>query len=319
MEGKIKTYNQNPFLNEHKASQIKKQSQSQKEEFEKVNIDLEKAILSKNELSITNIKLKDRLEYLNKENSRLSYELSTAKEEKTSYSQLIISLNEALNAAKKEIIRLKEMIDTIESENIKKNDEYFNEKKEFLQKKDLFLNEKSKMSVQIKELNKKLNEFEEINKENKEKLKESQITKRKYEELEIKYSQLEVKYNKNISELLELRLKYNEEENLKQKLNSVIKSKNDKVELMKEENKNLKESIKNLLSEVKWGKELSLQKENLCLSLKEKIKKCEADLINAEIAYNNIRQKKGIGVCSKCNSEKKEESSGKLVLFGPEN
>ena len=58
MEGKIKTYNQNPFLNEHKASQIKKQSQSQKEEFEKVNIDLEKAILSKNELLITNIKLR---------------------------------------------------------------------------------------------------------------------------------------------------------------------------------------------------------------------------------------------------------------------
>jgi chromosome segregation ATPase len=133
------------------------------------------------------------------------------------------------------------------------------------------------------------------------------------EEFEDKLKINEIQQNKLNLEIADLKKKITTEESNKAKLNDIIKSKNEKLEILNYELKKYKEIFVDCGNEVKWNQDLVQQKDSQIKVLKENMKKKDLEIVNLTKSI----EKEKLKAQGKYVEEVVEEKR-KPVLFGPE-
>lgn len=294
-----------------------------KEQINQLTEQLQHSLIRANEAEYNNKRFEQMLASQTNNKSTQEQELKHLKDSIEEYKNTIFNLNEALNAAKNEIIRLKNCVD----QEISKSSNLRAEMKSIRKREDeaqvTFLQNNASKEKTIDSLYHENHGL----KVELESTKNTLSTLQRYQNLsenqEEKLQSFEVKYNRVVSELLDLKNKIANEEQGKVKLNQIIKSKNEKIDQLKNELKSFKGLVEQYSSEVKWNQDISTQKESQINVYKEKLKKLDEDLKNATKAYSNL--KNNIVKLKNLKGDLPEEEEEILMklnpkpfLFGPE-
>ena len=169
---------------------------------------------------------------------------------------------------------------------------------------------------QQNQLNQNLNDQYNINQQNSEDSNQNIFIdpnkiRDEYEE-KIKINDLQ--QSKLQDEISEFKKRFNAEENVRAKLNEIVKSKNEKIEILSYEIKKYKEIFVDCGKEVKWNQDLVVQKESQIKVLKEKLCKKDIEIQNLRKFNEKVKHKNN----SKSIEEEPISEKRKPILFGPE-
>jgi chromosome segregation ATPase len=250
-------------------------------------------------------------------------ELKDYQEKVESFENTIINLNDALTNAKKEINRL-------QSEN---NLEVERSKKYYEMYQNLMLDKDRKESTMSAEITNLMMKIQMVNSEkenfirliksqqmqysNNENLSQMQkMAEEKENSLKITESQM----GRLINENADLKKKLGDAENLKSKLNEIIKKKKNKITNLKQEVNSYRNAIGGYNSEVKWSQDLVAQRDTQIKVLKDKIKKYEDEIDKLNKLNEKLKSKKNstTNYTNYDNQEELQQVKSKPFLFGPE-